>query len=239
MAAPSADDPQAVALAQLVGIDESSVRTSLSLLLAGIVELASSLGFAIIALATRAVPVPPGIQGTVMPAQDPIHPLAKSVWRPRLRTNPSARTRTPAEWPIEGRKGKLANLQDQVRGFLQARTIHTQGAILGSTELHEAFRSYCGSQGFAERSQQALGRELTRLGLAKGRCSRTGRIAYIGITLNDQDQPITDAARTDPVAPSDPKIQRRTAPPVNGSAADPKVRKNGFASSRDHAMGTA
>ena len=161
VASPSTVDPQAAALAQLVGVDEASVRTNLALLLAGIVELASSLGFAITALATRAVPVPSAARGTLMPARASFLPAVTTLWRTRQRKKPSA-CKSPADWPIKLGPGKSANLQDEVSRFLKARTIRAEGATCGATELYQAFRRSCQRQGLPEASQQALGRELTR-----------------------------------------------------------------------------
>jgi hypothetical protein len=70
-----------------------------------------------------------------------------------------------------------------VEAFLQARTQSTEGGRVGSTNLHAAFNDYCRSHSLPERSQQALGKELSRLRLAKERCSRTGRVEYCGLAL--------------------------------------------------------
>ena len=118
-----------------------------------------------------------------------------------------------------------------MRGFLQARTIYVEGATFGATELYEAFRRHCQRQGIPEASQQALGRELTRLGLEKGRCSRTGRIAYIGIALNDHGKATTEGGANHPIHLSEPKVQRRTARMANGAAAGRNVRNDGLSSS--------
>ena len=66
---PGEPDPQATALAHLVGVEESFVRVSLALLLAAVVEAGSALGFTIVALATRALPVPPSGRATATSAQ--------------------------------------------------------------------------------------------------------------------------------------------------------------------------
>jgi hypothetical protein len=146
---------------------------------------------------------------------------------------PRAETDIPSP---SGRTRKLARL-DHVRGFLQARTIRVEGATCGATELYEAFRRHCQRQGLPEASQQALGREMTRLGLTKSRCSRTGRFAYLGLALNDRDKETIAAGPTLPIDLSKPKVQQRDAGIANGTVAR-NVRNAGLAS-RVHAMATA
>jgi hypothetical protein len=51
-------DPQAGALARLTGLDEGTIRTGIALLLAGLVEAGSALGFTLVAVATARNPPP-------------------------------------------------------------------------------------------------------------------------------------------------------------------------------------
>jgi hypothetical protein len=224
-------DPQATALAWLAGVDESSIRTGLALLLAAVVEAGSALGFTIVALATRALPVPSTGRAVARSAQTAVRPRT-TTWRRKQSKQPSAATDIPSP---SGKTRKLARL-DHVPGFLQARTIRVEGATCGATELYQAFRRHCQRQGIPEPSQQALGRELTHLGLAKGRCTRTGRIAYLGLALNDQKEMIA-AGSLQPTHLSKPKVQKRSAGLANGTT-NPNVRNAGLAS-RVHAMATA
>jgi hypothetical protein len=227
-------DPQATALARLAGVDESSIRTGLALLLAAVVEAGSALGFTIVALATRAVPVPSTGRAVATSAQPAVRPRT-SAWRLKQSKMPSAAIETDIPSP-GGKTRKLTRL-DHVRGFLQARTIYVEGATFGATELYEAFRRHCRRQGIPEASQQALGRELTRLGLTKGRCSRTGRFAYLDLALNDQSKETIAAASLHPTHLSKPKVQQRAGGMANGTA-NRNVRNAGLAS-RVHAMATA
>jgi hypothetical protein len=55
----SVADPQASALARLIGADEVTVRTSIAVLLAGLIEVGSALGFTIVSVATSRNPPPP------------------------------------------------------------------------------------------------------------------------------------------------------------------------------------
>jgi phage/plasmid-associated DNA primase len=194
------------------------------------------LGFTIVALATRALPVPSTGRAVARSAQTAARPRT-AAWRRKQSKQPSAATDIP-------KTRKLARL-DHVRGFLQARTIPvegatcgaTEGATCGATELYEAFRRYCQRQGIPEASQQALGRELTRLGLTKGRCSRTGRFAYLGLALNDRHKETIAAGPILTTNLSKPKVQQRAAGMANGTA-NRNVRNAGLAS-RVHAMATA
>ena len=215
-AGPGEPDPQATALAHLVGVDELSIRTGLALLLAAVVEAGSALGFTIVALATRALPVPSTGRAVARSAQTAVRPRT-AAWRRNQSKKPSAATDIPSP---SGKTRKLARL-DHVRGFLQARTIRVEGATCGATELYEAFRRHCQRQGLPEASQQALGRELTRLGLTKGRCSRTGRFAYLGLALNDRSKETIAAGSLHPTHLSKPKVQQRAAGMANGTV-DPE-----------------
>ena len=197
-------------------------------------EAGSALGFTIVALATRAVPVPSTGRAVARSAQTAVRPRT-AAWRRKQSKQPSAAIETDIPSP-SGKTRKLARL-DHVRGFLQARTIRVEGATCGATELYQAFRRHCQQQGLPEASQQALGRELTRLGLTKGRCSRTGRFAYLDLALNDRSK---ETIATDPILTnklSQPKVQQRAAGMANGTA-NRNVRDDGFAS-RLHAMATA
>ena len=49
----SVADPQASGLARLAGLDEATVRTGIALLLAGLIEAGSALGFTLVSVATR------------------------------------------------------------------------------------------------------------------------------------------------------------------------------------------
>ena len=82
-----------------------------------------------------------------------------------------------------------------------------------------------------------MGRELTRLSLAKGRCSRTGRFAYLGLALNDRHKETIAAGPILKTKLSKPKVQLPAARMANGTVAW-NVRNDGFAS-RVHAMATA
>ena len=55
----SVADPQASALARLTGADEGTIRTGIALLLAGLIEVGSALGFTLVSMATARNPQQP------------------------------------------------------------------------------------------------------------------------------------------------------------------------------------
>ena len=55
----SVADPQASALARLTGVDEGTVRTGIALLLAGLIEVGSALGFTLVSASTTLNPPQP------------------------------------------------------------------------------------------------------------------------------------------------------------------------------------
>ena len=61
----SVADPQASALARLIGADEGTIRTGIALLLAGLIEVGSALGFTLVSMATARNPPPPSTTGHV------------------------------------------------------------------------------------------------------------------------------------------------------------------------------
>jgi hypothetical protein len=65
----SVADPQASGLARLIGFDEATVRTGIALLLAGLIEVGSALGFTLVSVATGRNP---------QPATPPHHPPGQS-----------------------------------------------------------------------------------------------------------------------------------------------------------------
>ena len=212
-------DPQATALARVTGLPEGDVRTGLALLLAGIIELASAMGFAIVGLAMAPQP-------RLRPEKPEPHPLKEAAIadtrrgpasfikaHPNLQA--SSKIATERSAPI-GRAthlkvqapAKTSELLKDVEAFLQAQMLSIEEGRVGSTILHEAFNRYCRSHGFPERSQQALGRQLSRLGTSKVRCTRTGRVEYAGLALKDQQRSSASSDhRTLMEFPSSPKVQ--------------------------------
>jgi hypothetical protein len=94
-------DPQAGALARLTGLDESTIRTGIALLLAGLVEAGSALGFTLVAVATarnppalapRYVPGSTKAPGRPANAQQPAATDAIECWvKTRIQVDASGR----------------------------------------------------------------------------------------------------------------------------------------------------
>ena len=193
-------DPQAAALSRATGLPERDVRTGMAFLLAGIIELASAMGFAIVGLAMAPQPR----LRTEKPQHHPLKEAAVADTRRQSTSFIEARPNLQASRKIAtARSGSMGRaksvdvqasatssaLSNDVEAFLQARMLSFEEGSVGSTILHAAFNDYCRSHGLPERSQQALGKELTRLGLPKARCTRSGRVEYTGLVLKDQQRP--------------------------------------------------
>jgi hypothetical protein len=103
MAGPVAD-PQAGALARLVGLDEVAVRTGIALLLAGLIEAGSALGFTLVSVATGRNPPP-----TRPPRQPPTFNATHRVGAPSHSPmaipgdNAERRPATGVRWPVSRR----------------------------------------------------------------------------------------------------------------------------------------
>ena len=86
----SVADPQASALAWLTGVDEGAVRTGIALLLAGLIEVGSALGFTLVSMATARNPQPP----SSTPSNTPGSPdAARRRARARRAATPNVRDR--------------------------------------------------------------------------------------------------------------------------------------------------
>ena len=85
----SVADPQASALARLTGADEGTIRTGIALLLAGLIEVGSALGFTLVSVATAHNPPPPSTTRRVAGSSNSASPQAHA----RHSTGPGARER--------------------------------------------------------------------------------------------------------------------------------------------------
>ena len=199
-------DPQAAALARLTGVHDGDVRTGLALLLAGIVELASAMGVTIVALATKS-----------LPASVP-NEAEKPLTIQPVRSTPTGAIQTrgtdiqvAANHLKVHRENRDNDLQAMVDSFLRDRTSRVEGRAIGATLLFEAFKTYSRTCGLVERSQQALGKELTRLGMPKVRCTLSGRFEYTGLVLKDQQRPFVRSSHPNLPDRSKPKVQAMAA----------------------------
>ena len=215
----SSVDPQAAALSRMTGFSQRDVRTGLALLLAGLIEVASAMGFAIVGLAIAPKPRSshqhPSLKEAA--AEDTRHEPAPLIDAPPNlqavqnvipeRSGPIGR----ATILNVRRTAKTSGLSEDVEAFLQARMLPAEEGRVGSTILHAAFNDYCRSHGLPERSQQALGKELTRLCMPKVRCTRSGRFEYTGLVLKHQQRPSGGS--------SHPNLPNRSKPKVQATAA--------------------
>ena len=94
----SVADPQASALARLIGADEPTVRTGIALLLAGLIEVGSALGFTLVSVATSRNPQPPSTTRRVAGSSNSASPQAHA----RRSAGPGARA--PRSNPTQGRR---------------------------------------------------------------------------------------------------------------------------------------
>ena len=103
----SVADPQASALARLTGADEGTVRTGIALLLAGLIEVGSALGFTLVSVATARNPQPPSTPSHVPGSSDAARPQAHArrsatpnVRDRRVQTRHKAGRRQPETWVL-------------------------------------------------------------------------------------------------------------------------------------------
>jgi hypothetical protein len=132
----SVADPQASALARLIGADEGTIRTGIALLLAGLVEVGSALGFTLVSMATASNPQPLSTTKLVAGSSDPAGP---QVDVPRS-TGPKARERRVQSRNTHGVQTRQAAVGSRIRGACTscqlARTrdtapLSTPRAVLG------------------------------------------------------------------------------------------------------------
>jgi hypothetical protein len=71
-------DPQASALARLIGADEGTIRTGIAVLLAGLVEVGSALGFTLVSMATARNTQPPSTIKRVAGSSDTAGPRGEA-----------------------------------------------------------------------------------------------------------------------------------------------------------------
>jgi hypothetical protein len=82
-------DPQASALARLIGADEGTIRTGIAVLLAGLIEVGSALGFTLVSMGTARNPPPTSTNRRMAGSSDTAGPRGEA---PRS-TGPEARAR--------------------------------------------------------------------------------------------------------------------------------------------------
>jgi hypothetical protein len=168
-------DPQAGALARLMGLDEGTIRTGIALLLAALVEAGSALGFTVVTAATAYNPPP----------------LVPSWWRGRVnaaRYSTNAQRLATAEAgqrPNSPRRSSPDRHTEALERWLQTR-LTRDGA--GRIPAREAYADYCRwarAAGIEPGTETRFGRDLTarigQLGGTKAKCR--DRAYYQGVSL--------------------------------------------------------
>lgn len=161
-------DPQATVLANLSGQDQEFIETALTVMVAVLVELGSSLGF-FVAFSTwklhdqrepevvaMAIPVAAQVTGAVFGAND-------------------NRSVAPA---------KLVAPQTDVERFAHDRIEASEGDTLTATELYEDYCDWCEEHRRERMTMPAWGRQFSELGFAKKKSQ--GLIQYVGIKLQSE-----------------------------------------------------
>jgi hypothetical protein len=164
----SATDPQAAALARLTGASQPTVRTALALLLAGLVEAGSALGFTILAAATM----------RNAPHSEQTSADRGAAAPTTRRTTQIARNRLQSPTPPSG-------TQDLVRRWALTRHDVVPGSAMPAREDYADFAQYARQHGHARLSETRFGRafsvECRKLGGDKQK--RRDRTYYLGFAV--------------------------------------------------------
>lgn len=166
-------DPQAEVLSKLSGQHQEIVQTALTVMVAILVELGSSLGF-FVAFSTwkvyerreDAMPVP-----VVTTTAEPVvaaEPAAVAAAVPSANDN-----RTVA---------RLVAPETDVEKFYKDRITTAEGSSLTATALYEDYCDWCEEAGKEPMALPTFGRQFGELGVHKAKIA--GRIRYIGIRLH-------------------------------------------------------
>jgi len=123
----SVADPQASALARLIGADEGTIRTGIALLLAGLIEVGSALGITLVSTATVRNPPPPSTTN-VAGSSDSAGPQGDA---PRS-TRPAARERrVQIRHTAAGSRGRGPCTTRLLAGPSDKAPLPASGSVLG------------------------------------------------------------------------------------------------------------
>jgi hypothetical protein len=150
-------DPQAGALAQLMGLDEPTIRVGVALLLAGLIEAGSALGFTLVSAST-----------TLNPPQ----PVAGRVPSPQM---VSSRDPNPAPKPPA----------QAFERWVKTQLTANPASQVAAREAYAEFCRWSHAAGLAPCSETRFGRELTAhiYGLGGHKAKRRDRAYYVGVSL--------------------------------------------------------
>ncbi len=173
-----AADPQGEALAALLGLPVADVRHSLGLLLAGLIEAISALGFAVTGAAWGQASA-----GRARIEQAAREPVTASAGEPL----PLAAEPPPVSIPVSIPKA-LAAEPDAFAAWAAARLGKARRVSVSAAAALADFNAWCADHGLAPMNGNAFGRamsgELSRLGGKRGLIE--GRAIYRGVALGRQ-----------------------------------------------------
>jgi hypothetical protein len=160
-------DPQAGALARLTGLDESTIRFGVALLLAGLIEAGSALGFTLVAVATARNPSP------LAPRNAPRQTNAARRYANTQRTTPTDATQRTAS-------------TDALERWVQTRLKADADGRIPAREAYADFCHWARAAGIKPGTETRFGRELSaRIGkLGGAKVKRRDRAYYEGMSLS-------------------------------------------------------
>jgi hypothetical protein len=150
-------DPQAGALAQLTGLDEATIRAGVALLLAGLIEAGSALGFTLVSASTTLNPPQPV-------AGKPPSPQKVASRDPNPPFGPSAQA---------------------FERWAKTQLTADSASEVPAREAYVEFCRWSHAAGLGPCSETRFGRELTAHinGLGGHKAKRRDRAYYVGVTL--------------------------------------------------------
>jgi hypothetical protein len=168
-AALASSDPQVAVLSSLSGQNKELVQTALTLLVAALVELGSSLGLFVAFSSWR-------LAGEKTPAAPA--PQVQAAARPAIQ-QPSISANDNRSAP------RLSAPETDVERFHKERVANDEGESLTATELYEDYCNWCEENHKEPMALPTFGRQFGELGVHKAKIS--GRIRYIGIKLSQSN----------------------------------------------------
>ncbi|MEZ5775484.1 MAG: hypothetical protein R3D33_12495 [Hyphomicrobiaceae bacterium] len=176
-------DPQVAVLANLSGQNTVLVQTALTVLVALLVELGSSLGYFVVFSAWRA-------QGEKREEQVVEKTISAPVTVAKVRPA-VAQAATPTA-NDNRTTPKLAAPENDVERFYKDRIDTAEGSSLTATALYENYCDWCEENTKEPMALPTFGRQFGELGVHKAKIA--GRIRYIGIKLQsgieeEEDRP--------------------------------------------------
>jgi len=151
-------DPQSEALGRLTGFAPSTIKDSLAILVALLIELGSGFGLFAATASAASAPVPVG----------------RKPEKPKVSTVPSS-ARSAETKRLEKAEA------DGLRQFLRECVRTASGAETGAGELYEAYQKWASADGSEPIGATLFGRRLTDMGYAKAK--RGGKVRYQGVAL--------------------------------------------------------